>query len=133
MGKQYKTILMIAIPAGLAVIAAACFGLFWLGYTDAFGTHKSKMLEYYQDDSNYYSASATIMEVASLDSNGCQLRLYGTTYERNVYGWDPCYYAIHYSNADELWNRGHRKRTWKSHLFRPTRSSTTVTPSQSWR
>ena len=64
------------------------------------------MLDYYQDDTNFYQATGTIIEVANKDDEGCSLQMENLSYDREVYGWDPCFYVIHYSDADELW------KTW---------------------
>ena len=106
MKKKDKKIVAVGTIVLVLLIASVGFGIFLLDLSDAFGTYRNRMLDYYQDDTNFYQATGTIKEVAKKDDEGCRLQMENLSYDREVYGWDPCWYVIHYSDADELW------KTW---------------------
>ena len=100
-----RVVFAITLASVLVCTLGACFAIFFLDLNDAFGVHKNQMLSYYENDSNYYTATGTIVEVSHKDEEGCRLKMEKLSYDKEVYGWDPCYYVIHYSNANELWEK----------------------------
>ena len=106
MNKKDKKILVVGTIVFVLLGPAVGLGILFLDLSDAFGIYRKRMLDYYQDDANFYQATGTIKEVTMKDNEGCHLRMENLSYDREVYGWDPCWYIIHYSDADELW------KTW---------------------
>lgn len=107
-----KWIIGVCVLAG-AFVGLVGFGVFWLDFSDSFGVHKKQMIEYYSNDDNYYKAQGTIDEALSIDDGGCILRLSGILYEREVYGWDPCSYAVRYEGAQKIWETWTPKKGMK--------------------
>ena len=106
MNKKDKITLAVGMLVSALLVASVGFGICLLDVSDAFGIYRNRMLDYYQDDTNFYQATGTIKEVTQKDNEGCSLQMENLSYDREVYGWDPCFYVIHYSDADELW------KTW---------------------